>query len=254
MNKSPFLETALHAVKEAEKVIRKYYSPDIRASLKADTSPVTIADKESEEIIIRTIREAFPDHSFFGEESGKESKEAEYRWIIDPIDGTKNYMRTIPLFGTQLALMKGTEIILGISNAPMMNELLYAEKGQGAYCNDKKIMVSQISDMSKAYLCFGGIVDFVTKNHMEGLININKGTAGHRGIGDCYCYHLLAQGKIDIMLEAKVKIWDIAAAACILREAGGKITDIQGNEITTETHTIAATNGLLHEAVLNYFK
>jgi len=253
-SKLPYLTIAIKAVKEAEKVIKKYYSKDIRTSLKADASPVTIADQKAEEIIKKIINEKFPDHALLGEETGIVDKNSEYLWIIDPIDGTKHYTRQIPLFATQLALMKGNEVILGISNAPVMNELIYAEKGNGAYLNNEKISVSTISEISSSYVSFGGIGYFNKHNLIDNLIRIEGDTQGHRGIGDFWSYHLLSSGKIEIMIEAETKVWDIAAVSIIVKEAGGRVTDLKGNSVNRTTNSIVATNGLVHDQVLAYFK
>jgi len=254
MNKSLFLQIALQAVSSAQKIINKYYQSGVRATLKQDQSPVTIADQEAEEAIKNIISTAFPDHAFLGEESGSTTTGSEYTWIIDPIDGTKHYLRQIPLFATQLALMRGDEIILGVSNAPAINELIWAEKGEGAFLNDKRITVSDVLKLDQAYLSYGGLGYFKRNNLLNNLINLEASTQGHRGIGDFWSYHLLAQGKIEIMVEAATKIWDIAAASIIVKEAGGKVTDLQGNPITKSSHSIIATNGLVHDKVVGYFR
>ncbi len=252
-NKSKFLEVGLEAVKKAEEVIKKYYLGTVETSYKENGSPVTIADKEAEKVIVETIKQAFPDHMFLGEEMGKDGVGSEYMWIIDPIDGTKNFVRGIPLFTTLLALMKDGEIILGISNAPMMNECLYAEKNGGAYFNDKKIEVSKIKTIKEAYMSFGGITYFVDKKLWEPLLKLNQDTRFHRSLGDFWSFHLLSQGKLDIMAEADIRIWDIAPFVCIVQEAGGKITDLQGKKINLNSDTVLATNGVLHKQVVKYF-
>ena len=253
MQKSQFLEVALEAAQAAEKVIMKYYNSQIGAQLKADRSPVTVADTEAEQVIFKIISNAFPDHQFLGEESGEKTAKSEYLWIVDPIDGTKNYMRGIPLFATQIALMKDGELILGVSNAPALNELLYAEKNCGAYCNDSIIYVSKVEDLAEAYLSYGNIKHFDELKIVPELVTLIDTVRNPRGIGDAWSYHLLAQGKIDIMVDAKTKIWDIAAVKVIVEEAGGKVTDLQGNSITQQTSSIIATNSILHKLVLNTF-
>jgi histidinol-phosphatase len=253
-SKSKYLEVALEAVKKTEKIIKKYYFEEVKTEYKWNNSPVTIADKESEKIIVEEIKKAFPNHSFLGEEFGDQNKGSEFTWIIDPIDGTKNYIRGIPLFATELALMKGDDIILGISNAPILNECLYAEKGKGAFLNGNKIVVSKIESIKDVYMSYGGINYFEKKNILEPFLKLNRETHAHRAMGDCWSFHLLAQGKIDLMAEADVRIWDIAGLSCIVEEAGGKCTDIYGNKITKEVNTILASNGLVHEKALGYFK
>ncbi len=254
MEKSKFLEVAIQAVKNAESIIMEYYSGAVAWQQKSDLSPVTIADTEAERIIIETIKQAFPDHGFMGEESGESTTGSEYTWIIDPIDGTRNYVRRIPLFATQLALMYKGEIIVGVSNAPAMAELLFAEKGEGAFLQDRKISVSDIKNISDAYLSFGGLKHFKQSGYLDNLLKLSESADGHRGFGDAWMFHLLAQGKIDIIVEAKVKIWDIAALKIIIEEAGGKVTDIKGNPITKNSTSIVATNKYLHDAVLEVFR
>jgi len=253
IQKSPFLTTALIAAKKAEVRILKHYSTGARVTVKQDQTPVTLADQEAEKIIIKEIKQVFPNHSVLGEESGTSDKESQYLWVIDPMDGTKNYLRKIPLFATQISLLKGNEVILGVSNAPALRELMYAEKNYGAYLNGEKIAVSSIDDLGEAYLSYGGLNLFDQRKMIEPLIRLNHDTSGHRGFGDFWSYHLLAQGKIDIMIEADTKIWDVAALSCIVEEAGGIVTDIFGKPVTRATTSIIATNGSLHKKVLAYF-
>jgi len=253
MSQSPYLKVALQAVKEAENIIKKYFSKEIRATLKADQTPVTIADQESEQIIRKYIRDAFPEHQILGEEGGKSSSGSPFLWVVDPIDGTKNYMRKVPLFASQLALMKDGEVIVGVSNAPVLGELMFAEKGKGAYLNDEKVTVSHIDKVDDSYLSFGGIGIFQKHGLLNQLLKLESGTHAHRGIGDFWSYHLLAQGKIDIMVEAETKLWDIAAVSLIVEEAGGTVTDLAGSPVNESTNSIIATNGYLHKDVASYF-
>lgn len=254
MNKSEFLTVAIEAAKNAEDIIMKYHSEDLSWDRKSDHSPVSIADTEAEKIIIKTIKSSFPSHNFIGEESGKTDASGGYQWIIDPIDGTKNYIRKIPLFATQIALMKDGEVILGVSNAPALKEMICAEKGKGAFLNENEIFVSKINKLSDSYLCFGGIKYFKRHYYIDALLKLSETTNGYRGIGDFWCYHLVAQGKVDIMVDAEIKIWDFAAAKVIIEEAGGRVTDICGGPITISTSSVIATNGILHNAVVEAFK
>lgn len=254
MDKSKFLLVAIEAIKKAEKIIMKYYSDDLIWQKKSDSSPVTIADTEAEKIIIKTIKNSFSDHTFLSEESESDNMASKYQWIIDPIDGTKNYTRGIPLFATQIALLRDDEIILGISNAPAMDEMVFAEKGKGAFLQKNKIHVSDVQNLPDSYFCFGGIKYFKKHNYLNSLLKLSETISRNRGIGDFWCYHLLAQGKIDIMIEAETKIWDLAALKIIVEEAGGKMTDIRGREITKNTTSIIATNGKLHNLIVASFK
>ena len=251
---SQFLTVALEAVKNAEEIILAYYTGDtMKVEMKDDETPVTLADRGAEKIIRETIKRAFPDHGFLGEEYGIEAGSSPYLWIIDPIDATKNYIRKIPIFGTQIALMKGEELILGVSNAPLLNELLYAEAGSGAFLNGEPITVSSVTHPEDAMVCHGGLRWFVEKGTFPGIYNLITDAARSRGFGDFYMYHLAASGRVDAVIEAAISVWDIAAITVIVREAGGKITDIQGQAITKDTDSIVATNSVLHDTILDYF-
>ena len=251
---SQFLTVALDAAKNAEEILLSYYNADtLDVALKPDETPVTRADTEAEKTIRETIKQTFPDHGFLGEEYGIEKGDSPYIWIIDPIDATKNYIRKIPIFGTQIALMKDKELILGVSNAPLLNELLYAEVDKGAFLNGKPIKVSEVSQPSDAMVCHGGLNWFIEKGTFAGVYDLIKIAARTRGFGDFYSYHLVASSRADVVIEAAISIWDIAAITVIVREAGGCVTDIQGKEITTETDSLIATNGILHRTVLDYF-
>lgn len=251
---SQFLAVALEAAAKAESVIMDYYSSGVASELKSDGTPVTVADTEAERIIIETITSEFPDHGFLGEESGDTHSSSPYVWIIDPIDGTKNYIRHIPLFGTQIALMKADELILGISNIPAMNELLYAEKGKGVFLNDEQTNVTAVNQISDAMISHGGMDAFGERGVLENLCNLAMDAARIRSFGDCYMYHLLASGRVDSVIEAAISIWDIAALTVIVEEAGGRVTDLQGKTIDKNTDSILATNGFLHQQILTRFE
>jgi histidinol-phosphatase len=250
-----FLTVALEASKKAEKVVMKYYSPKTRATLKPDQTPVTIADKMAEKIIIETIKRKFPGHSFLGEEGGENNcnEDSEYQWIIDPIDGTKNYIRQIPFFGIQIALMKNGEIITGVSNVPVMKEIMYASKGKGAYLNGKRVHVSKISNFKDTFVCYGNLKYFEKHKCLEPLLRLARECRYTREYGDCWMYHLVAQGKIEMALEAENKIWDVAASKIIIEEAGGKFTEFSGKKLTKNSISGIGTNGILHSKVLKYF-
>lgn len=251
---SQFLKVALDAAKNAEEILLSYYNADtLDVTLKPDETPVTRADTEAEKTIRETIKQSLPDHGFLGEEYGIEKGDSPYVWIIDPIDATKNYIRKIPIFGTQIALMKGEELILGVSNAPLLDELLFAQVGKGAFLNGNQIKVSDVSQSSDAMICHGGLKWFVEKGTFPGVYKLINDAARTRGFGDFYMYHLVATGRVDAVIEAAISIWDIAAITVIVREAGGTVTDIQGQAISKDTASLIATNGVLHDTVMRYF-
>jgi len=253
--RSDYLTVGLEAVQHAEAIILKYLDKDMQVQLKDDQSPVTVADKEAEEAIKACIAATFPDHTFYGEEGEKPdlANHRGYTWIIDPIDGTKSYVRGNPLIATQLALLHDGEFIVGISNAPLMHELVYAEKGKGCFCNGKQVHVSGVAALPDAYVSFGSLKYFVQQGNIEALLALSQQARWARGIGDFWSYHLLAQGKLEVMIEAPTKLWDIAALKVIVEEAGGTMTQLDGQPVTAETRTALATNGVLHDEVLKAF-
>jgi histidinol-phosphatase len=254
--KSPYIPVAIEAVKAAQAIILEYYQTDLTVTTKEDDTPVTVADQRAEDIIKQTIHEAFPEHTFFGEEGEKTdlANHKGYTWIIDPIDGTKSFVRGFPLFGTLLALLHDGELIVGVSNAPVWGELIYAAKGEGAYLNDTRLTVSKTSDMNEAYVSNGRLKYFEDIDKVPQLLAMSRQTKWARGLGDFWIYHLVAQGKVDIMMEASVKFWDIAAAKVIVEEAGGTMTQIDGQPITYKSTTALASNGILHSQTVATMK
>ncbi len=248
---SPFLDTALAAARAGEAVVRKYWQQNIAVTIKADATPVTVADVETEEAIKAVILAAFPDHGFYGEETGKTRPDAEYTWLVDPIDGTKSFVREYPFFSTQIALMRGDELILGVSSAPVFGEYAYAEQGAGAFWMDKHAKVSRIEQMSAATLSVGNLKTLAANPEgWMGLASLVREVNRTRGYGDFYHYHLLARGAIDLVIESDVNVLDIAALSVIVREAGGVFTDLNGAAVGLDTTTVcaAATPALHQEA------
>jgi histidinol-phosphatase len=249
MTISPLLDTAISAARAAEAIIRRYYAGEVTVRLKADQTPVTAADVESEEAIRLVIRERFPDHGFYGEEGGMENADAEWIWLIDPIDGTKSFVRRYPFFSTQIALMHRGELVLGVSNAPLFGEMAWAERGHGAFLNGEAIRVSDIGTLDAATLSTGNIKTLAASHGWTGFGRLVQAMNRTRGYGDFYHYHLLAAGKIDVVIESDLNILDIAALTVIVREAGGDVTQLDGGPIGLQTTSLLATNGRLRHAV-----
>ena len=247
---SPELRAALDAAQQAAAIALSLYQHNIEVRIKADKSPVTEADVRCE-IAIREIIEArFPTHGFYGEETGSRDQDAEFLWLVDPIDGTKAFVREYPMFSTQIALMRNGELILGVSSAPVYGELCYAEKGRGAFLNDKPIRVSAVAGIEEAFMSSGNMKSLATgpqwKNYGEMIARAGR----IRGYGDFLHYHLLASGKIDVVIETDINILDIAACAAILNEAGGRCTQLDGKPIGLQSTTVLASNGPMHAPVL----
>jgi histidinol-phosphatase len=251
---SAFLATAIEAANAAAVVIRRYYQQNIAITIKADKSPVTQADIETEQVIRKLISERFPDHGFYGEETGSEGLDKEYLWLVDPIDGTKAFVREYPMFSTQIALMHKGKLILGVSSAPVYGELAYGEVGldglsQGAWLNDKPIKVSDIDSIEGCAISGGNLKTLALSSQWHNYVKLIARAHRIRGYGDFLQYHLLAAGKLDVVIESDVNILDIAALSVIVAAAGGRFTQLDGKPIGLETTTVLATNGKLHESV-----
>jgi histidinol-phosphatase len=256
MNNNPFLALALEAARAGEEVIRHYYNSNLKITVKQDQTPVTVADVETEKKIKEVILGACPDHGIFGEETGKTNVGAEFTWLIDPIDGTKSFIREYPFFSTQIALLRGDEIILGVSNGVMFDELAWASRGEGAFLNDRPIQVSDVTTLQSASLSTGNIASLAGDARAWSATGQLMQTVNRtRGYGDFYHYHLLASGKIDLVLESDVNILDIAALSVIVSEAGGVFTDLKGNRPGLDTTSVLAANSLeIHQQVSNLIK
>jgi histidinol-phosphatase len=252
MSHNPFLDTALQAARAGEEVIRHYYDANVKVTMKADYTPVTVADVETEQKIKEVILGAYPDHGFYGEETGMTNPDAEYTWLIDPIDGTKSFVRQYPFFSTQIALMHQGELIVGVSNGVMFNELAWASSGEGAFLNDQPIKVSDgIVELRDAALSMGNIATLASDaKRWAGAGRLAQQVNRTRGYGDFYHYHLLASGKIEIIVESDVNILDIAALSVIVNEAGGRFTDLEGQALNLDTRSVLATsNTILYDQV-----
>lgn len=244
------LRTALRAAEAAADISRGYYQGDYSVRIKKDQTPVTQADLECEEKIREIILGEFPDHGFYGEETGRLQDDAECVWLVDPIDGTKGFIRHYPFFSTQIALMERGWITLGVSNAPLMHEVASAERGRGAWLNGQRLQVSNIRELRLATISTGNLRTLAGGSGWKGLGKIVTAVDRIRGYGDFYHYHLLAAGKIEAVIESDVNILDIAALSVIVTEAGGAFTDLNGFEPGLDTTTVLASNALLHQELL----
>lgn len=251
---SEHLRTAMEAARAAADISRSYYAGNFTVTTKADLTPVTQADVECEQAIREIILGRFPKHGFFGEETGRTRDDAEFLWLVDPIDGTKGFVRQYPFFSTQIALMHAGQIILGVSNGTMMEELAWAEKGQGAWLNGERINVSAIADPDRAAVSTGNLKSLALSDGWKNLAEIVAVADRIRGYGDFYHYHLLASGKIEAVIESDVNILDIAALSVIVEEADGIFTDLNGSAVTLETRSVLATNAALHGEYLARLK
>jgi histidinol-phosphatase len=250
MKHSAELQAALDAAAQAASIARSLYQHNIEVRIKADKSPVTEADVRCETAIREIIEARFPSHGFYGEETGSHDLDAESLWLVDPIDGTKAFVREYAMFSTQIALMRNGELVLGVSSAPIYGEVSFAERGRGAYLNGKPISVSRVSTIEAAAVSSGNLKSLAGGASWARYGGLIARLGRIRGYGDFLHYHLLAAGKIDAVIETDVNILDIAACAAIVTEAGGRFTDLSGVPLSLNSTTVLASNGLMHGPLL----
>jgi len=246
-----FLETALEAVDAASVPILKYFHGSFEVETKSDDTPVTVADREAELEIRRVIRAAYPDHGIYGEEFGTSDRDSDYLWLVDPVDGTKSFVRGYGMFSTQIALMHRGELVVGVSHAPAMGEKAWAIRGGGAFLDGEPVLVSAISEIGDATVSTGNLASLAASPRWAALGAVLAAANKTRGYGDYYHYHRLAAGQLDAVIESDVNVLDIAALAVIVREAGGVFTDLDGEPVGLQTTSVLAAPPQLHARLLD---
>lgn len=249
-DQSQELRVALEAARAAATLSRDLFRGNLEVRTKADRTPVTAADVECEREIRRIIGAAFPGDGFIGEETGSTNDDAERLWLVDPIDGTKAFVREYPFFSTQIAMMQAGEIVLGVSSGTMFDQTAWAERGNGAWLDGVRLRVSDIDDLRRAAVSTGNLRSLAAGAGWPKLGEIVAEADRIRGYGDFYHYHLLAAGKIDAVVESDVNILDIAALSVIVEEAGGVFTDLNGERPDLATRSVLAANPALHARLL----
>jgi histidinol-phosphatase len=247
----PLLAAALDAARTAGALALRYFRQDVEVTLKPDRTPVTRADREAEEAIVSRLRAAFPGIGFLGEESGARGEQRR-RWIIDPVDGTANFVRGIPYWATLLALEEDGEVTLGVVHAPATGELLWARRGAGAFADGKPLRVSAIDRLADATLVHAGlryVRQLDPPRAWDGFMRLVDATHRQRGFGDYFGYTFVLRGQAELMVECDLKPWDLAPFAVLLPEAGGRLTDFEGRP-SIYSGTVVASNGRLHAEAL----
>lgn len=243
------LRAALEAARAADAVIAPLYRANVAVELKSDSSPVTEADRRAEQAIHEVLSRHFPEYGFYGEEGGQTRPDAENMWLVDPLDGTKSFVRDTPFFSTQIALLRRGELVLGVSSACVYGELAWAERGRGAFLNGEPIRVSSKSRLDEAILSGGNLKTLAASSQWANYGALLQKVNRQRGYGDFVHYHLLARGALDLVVESDVNVLDVAALSVIVTEAGGRFTDFAGRPVGLATTTVLASNGLLHETL-----
>lgn len=249
------LELALAAAREAGEITLKYFRENNYAvELKRDQSPVTIADREAEQHLRQRIAEAFPGDAILGEEFPERPGDSGYRWILDPIDGTKSFISGVPLYGALIGVEFEQRSVVGVIHIPALGETGYACQGQGAWLvrGDRPpapTRVSRTSKLADALFCTSEVKTFTKTGRREAFDEFDRASRLARTWGDCYGYLLVATGRADIMVDPMMNVWDCAALQPIIEEAGGTFTNWQGVPTIHGSESIA-TNGLLLEEAL----
>jgi myo-inositol-1(or 4)-monophosphatase len=251
------LRLAMEAAREAGRIQMNHLGRSQPMELKGDFNPVTEVDRLSERAIVKRIVEAFPDHDVLAEETPFEGKGSSWKWIVDPLDGTTNYSHGFPFFSVSIGLEAYGEVILGVVYVPPLEELFHAEKGKGAFLNGRQISVSRADDLNRSLLCTGFPYD--VRDHVDHYLMYFKNfivrsfairRPGSAAIDLCY----LAAGRFDGFWELNLQPWDVAAGSLMITEAGGKVTDFKGEPFRIYSKEILATNGLIHEQMLEVMR
>jgi histidinol phosphatase-like enzyme (inositol monophosphatase family) len=246
---TPLLDFALDAAWQAGRITLGYFQSGVPVERKGDNSPVTIADKESEQKLRRMIQHAYPDYGIIGEEFGVQDGKAPYTWVIDPIDGTKSFIHGVPFYAVLLALVAGDETLVSVAHFPALNETVYAARGMGCYWNGRRVRVSAIDKLENAALLASDIGHYDRWGKAEAFARLVDATAIQRTWGDAYGYAMVATGRAEIMVDAAMQVWDCAPFGVILPEAGGTFTDWLGQSTIHGGNSIA-TNGILLDDVM----
>jgi histidinol-phosphatase len=235
--------------------VARFRALDLHVSAKPDLTPVSDADTAVEKALRATLARTRPRDAVLGEEYGATAAAGggRRRWVIDPIDGTKNYVRGVPVWATLISLMDGADPVVGLVSAPALGRRWWAAKGLGAYAGRQRsaatqIHVSGVSQLADASFCYSSLTGWEEIGRLDAMIDIMRSTWRSRAFGDFYGYMLLAEGAVDIMVEPELSLWDLAALIPIVTEAGGAFTDLAGRPGPTGGSAIA-TNGRLHDEI-----
>jgi histidinol phosphatase-like enzyme (inositol monophosphatase family) len=243
------LEAAIRAAHAAGRLQRRRFGRHGAVEAKADDTPVTATDRDAEAIIRRILRPVLPGCGFLAEESEAEQGVGGERWIIDPLDGTKKFVRGLPFFGPCIALERDGVVVLGVMHVPLLKEMLWAERGLGAFRNGTPTGVSAEDHLDRAYVVYSSEAEFYRKGWSGALEGLIRSTYHNPGFLDLYSYAALASGRVDAVVNVGEAPWDIAAAQVIVQEAGGRLTDFQGSP-SIYSGTCVASNGRLHAGLL----
>ncbi len=245
MNLQPYLNFAKQLAYRAGRITLSHYNKGIQHNLKADETPVTAADRAAEEFIRGEIEKTYPAHAIVGEEYGEKAGAGNpFRWIVDPIDGTKSFIKGVPFYSVLIGLEIEGVSRVGAVCFPALDEVLYAADGLGAWCNGRRVHVSTVSNMKEAVFCYTSWSGFRTKKRLDVFETLHKDCFYGRGWGDAFGYYQVATGRAEIMLDPEIQIWDVAPFPPIFREAGGFFGSWEGEEGHTHGEGMAVNAAL----------
>jgi histidinol phosphatase-like enzyme (inositol monophosphatase family) len=245
------LDVAIDAALSAGAIVKRHFENGVAADTKKDGTPVTIADRESERELRRVIGKAFPTHAILGEEEGESAGDSAYRWILDPIDGTKTFVAGVPLFGVLVGLEVRGDPMVGVIHLPALNETIAAARGEGCSRDGWPCHVSTTSRVEDALIV--GTSSRSMRRSAPRYAELADRAKTERTWGDCYGYALVASGRADIAVDDRLHPWDLCAVMPIVEEAGGRLTNWAG-ERSIRGPTALMTNGTLHDEVLGYLR
>jgi histidinol phosphatase-like enzyme (inositol monophosphatase family) len=242
------------AVEAGELTLRYFQQAELAVETKHDSSPVTVADRQAEQLLRQRISAAFPEDGILGEEFGEQHGNSGYRWILDPIDGTKSFIHGVPLYGTLIGIEFDQQSVVGMIHLPALGESVYAAVGQGAWytadgAEPRAARVGGVSELSKSLLCTSEVEGFRKVNRWGVFEQLQSAVSLTRTWGDCYGYLLVATGRAEVMVDPRMQVWDAAALQPILKEAGGVFTDWQGTPTIFGGNGVATNRQLLDAVV-----
>lgn len=246
---SSYLDFAVATAFEAGQRTLGHFQTAVHAEYKSDDSPVTVADREAEELIRTRIQDTYPDHDVLGEEFGATGSGAAYRWLIDPIDGTKSFVRGVPLYGVLIGLEREGEIVAGVSYFPGVGDMVYAADGLGCKWNGRPCQVRDTTDIGRSIVSFTDAANFRAHGRAEAWERISAASWYRVGWSDAYGHMLVATGRLELMLDPVMNAWDCGPFPVLLREAGGYFGDWSGNETVYGGEALSTTRSLLPDVL-----
>ena len=243
---------AMELADQASRISMDVFRADVEVSIKSDLTPVTQADTQIEAMIRERIADAFPQDRVLGEEGGGDPEPGGRLWIVDPIDGTANFARGIPIWATLIALQVDGELVLGVAEASALGERYDAVRGEGARCDGEPIHVSTIADVPSSQLLYAGMKTWLSDPRWQGVLDTLGAAHRTRGLGDFWGHMLVARGSAEAMIEPKLSLWDYAALVPIVEEAGGRMTSLDGGPLV-HGGSVLSTNGVIHDELVRRF-